>query len=233
MNHAPSVPVPNSRFAFTQPNRNAIGIGSVLLANAATPAAHAQTKFVSLKPTAVAQNLPRVEQAAPPNESWVVLAVEMIDSMAQQGGVHEGLSSCEQLVRVKQGLPSEVYWRAAILASLAGRDSKQVSQYIDQAERAPGRFSPSLLPGGSLRGYVKRIPGQSFDAALNRHARTALTDSRPTEAFRVLATFLQQDGQSQRAEKFAIAAKKALPPANSTDKKTVLLTATEAKTEPR
>ncbi len=36
----------------------------------------------------------------------------------------------------------------------SGRDSKQVSQYIDLAERAPGRFSPSLLPGGSLRGYV-------------------------------------------------------------------------------
>jgi hypothetical protein len=190
------------------------------------------TKFVSLKPTTSAPELPHIEPTARPNESWVVLAVEMIDSMAQKGGVNEGLSSCEQLIRVKQGLPAEVYWRAAVLASLAGRDSKQVAQYMDLAEQAPGRFSPSLLPGGSLRGYVKRIPGQSFDNALNRHARTALTDSQPMEAYRVLSRFLNLDGQSQRAEKFALAAKKALP-ATNTKTTTVLLTATDPVIEPR
>lgn len=233
VNSLPNVTAIQSRFASNQPRQHNAGVGSVLLPKNEVPATNGQNRLVSLnQPRDVAKS-PLNEPTPQANESWVVLAVEMIDSMAKQGGVNEGLASCEQLIRVKPGLPSEVYWRAAILASLAGRDSKQVSQYIDLAERAPGRFSPSLLPGGSLRGYVKRIPGQTLDKALDRHARTALIESRPTEAYRVLATFLHQDGQSQRAEKFAIAGKKTLPPATSTEKNAVLLTSTEASLESR
>jgi hypothetical protein len=233
VNSHPHVAALQSRLASNQPRQNGLGVGSVLLPKKELPVATGQTRLVSLNQASNAPKFPLTEPAAQPNESWVVLAVEMIDSMAKQGGVSEGLASAEQLIRVKQGLPSEVYWRAAILASLAGRDSKQVSQYIDLAERAPGRFSPSLLPGGSLRGYVKRIPGQTLDKALDRHARTALTESRPTEAYRILATFLHQDGQSQRAEKFAIAGKKALPKASNTEKDAVLLTSAEASVESR
>ncbi len=191
----------------------------------AVPGEKPVTAVSTLAAVRRANHAARLQETTQGQESWLVLAVELIDSMAQKGGVGEGLAACEQLINVRPKLSSEIYWRAAVLASLAGRDSKQVARYIELADRTGERFSPSILPGGSLRAYVARIPGQSFDNALNRHARTALTGDRPTEAYQVLAAFLKQDGQSQRAEKFALAAK-GLPQPTPTQEK-ILLTAKE------
>jgi hypothetical protein len=186
------------------------------------------TSTASGKPVSNQAAIPAASKPNIVDESWMVLAMQLIDSMATNGGVHEGLAACEHLVNSRSNLPSEVYWRAAILASLAGRESKQVARWLAMAEQAGDRFTPTDLPGGSLRAYIQRIPGQTLDSALNRHAKTALVGDQPIEAYLVLSAFLKNDGQTQRAEKFMLAAKGRLEKSQSDSfKSPVLLSSTQ------
>ena len=138
-------------------------------------------------------------------ETWQVLAMEIIDSMAMTGGVQEGLAACEQLVRVQEDLPAEAYWKAAILSSLAGRSEAEVAKWVAVAETKAATFRAHLLPGGSVRAYVQRLSGKSLDETLNRHAMAALQSEQPADSYRILAGLLKLDGQHQRANRFVTA----------------------------
>ncbi len=151
---------------------------------------------------------PRIVSRAPASskESWLVSAVELIDLMVQQGGVEEGLQACEQLIRVREGLPSEVYWRAAALSAVSGRDTRQVVAFIDAAEKLGNPFKPRQLPGGSLRAYLARAHIVTLDESLNRLAKAAMANDDPSPEYRVLSAMFALDGQPERARLFFAAA---------------------------
>jgi len=144
--------------------------------------------------------------AAPAPATWLTAAVELIDLMVEQGGVEEGLQACEQLIKVRDQLPSEIYWRAAALASLSGRDARQIVDFVDRAEKAGDRFDGQQFPGGSLRAYAKTAKGTTVDETLNRLAKAAMTSTNPAAEYRSLSAILTLDGQSSRARVFLAAA---------------------------
>lgn len=144
--------------------------------------------------------------STPARESWLSSAVELIDLMVQQGGVDQGLQACEQLISVRKQLPSEIYWRAAVLASLSGRDAQKIVAFVELAEKAGDRFEGHQLPGGSLREYAKRANGKTVEETLNRIAKSALTSDHPTAEYRSLSAMLTLDGQASRARVFLAAA---------------------------
>jgi len=131
--------------------------------------------------------------------------------MVQQGGVEEGLQACEQLIRVRDGLPSEIYWRAAALAAVSGRDSHEILALIDNAEKAGDRFTSQQLPGGSLRAYLKMAKATTLDESLNRIAQAAMTNEDPSSDYRVLSAMFALDSQPDRARLFLAAASKSAP----------------------
>jgi hypothetical protein len=126
--------------------------------------------------------------------------------MVQQGGVEEGLQACEQLIRVREGLPGEIYWRAAALAAISGRDAREVIALIDHAEKSGDRFSPRQLPGGSLRAYLARANITTLDESLNRFAAAAMSNHNPLPEYRVLSAMFALDSQPERARLFLAAA---------------------------
>ncbi len=148
---------------------------------------------------------------ASPRASWLTSAVELIDLMVEQGGIEEGLQACEQLIRVRDGLPSEIYWRAAALAAISGRESSVIVALIDDAEEAGDRFSARQFPGGSLRAYLRTANVATLDGTLNRLAKAALTSEDPTSDYRVLSAMFALDSQPDRARLFLAAAAKAAP----------------------
>jgi hypothetical protein len=131
--------------------------------------------------------------------------------MVQQGGVEEGLQACEQLIRVRDGLPSEIHWRAAALAAVSGRDAREVTALIDNAEKAGDRFNPRQLPGGSLRAYLAKANITTLDQSLNRLAETAMTSDNPSPEYRVLSAMFALDSQPERARLFLAAANDSIP----------------------
>ncbi|MDZ4852968.1 MAG: hypothetical protein SGI77_27085 [Pirellulaceae bacterium] len=147
---------------------------------------------------------------------WLASAVELIDLMVQQGGVDEGLKACEHLIQVRDQLPSEIYWRAALLAAVSGREANQIVAFIDRAEKSGDRFSVRQLPGGSLRAYVKSTKNASIDDAMNRLAQSALKNAKPTAEYTALSALLALDGQPSRARVFLTAAANAKLPSDTT-----------------
>jgi hypothetical protein len=73
------------------------------------------------------------------------------------------------------------------------------------AETKAASFRAHLLPGGSVRAYVQRLSGKSFEETLNRHAMEALRSEQPADSYRILAGLLKLDGQHQRADRFVVA----------------------------
>ncbi len=145
---------------------------------------------------------------ASPKATWLTSAVELIDLMVEQGGVEEGLQACEQLIRVRNQLPSAIYWRAAVLATVSGRESREIIAMIENAEKAGGRFNASQLPGGSLRAYLRTANAATLDQSLNRIAQTALASNDPSSDYRVLSAMFALDSQPDRARLFLAAANK-------------------------
>ncbi len=80
-----------SRLVSNQPRQLNVGAGSVLLPKNEVPATNGHNRLVSLNQPSDVPKLPRNEPAPQANESWVVLAVEMIDSMAKQEVSAKGL----------------------------------------------------------------------------------------------------------------------------------------------
>jgi hypothetical protein len=174
-----------------------------------------RTSALGVQPSTVRSATVRSDTALT-NASWLASAVELIDLMVEKGGVEEGLQACEQLIRVRENLPSEVWWRAAVLAAVSDREPREVAALIETAEKADGQFSARQLPGGSLRAYLRTANASTLDDTLNRFAKAALTNPNPTPQYRVLSAMLALDGQSERSRLFLAAATRTQSSADTT-----------------
>lgn len=137
------------------------------------------------------------------SQSWLTTATLLIDEMVARNRSDEALRACEQLMRVRDDLPSGIYARAALLGAAAGRDASQLAAWIDRA--GDMKAIAAALPGKSVRSYLKPTESARLDTGLNRLAAAALQNATATAELKVLAGLLAADGQSQRAALFLAA----------------------------
>ncbi len=157
------------------------------------------------------RNLPPLVQrtSVTPRADWLETAVELIDMMVERGGAEEGLKACEQLIRVREGLPSEIYGRAAILAALADRDAATIAKYVDIAESKGFSFASGRGTNYSMQLYASLAKKRSLDNVLNRIAKSAMSSSNPQTHYRAIAALLAVDNQMERSQLFLTAARDA------------------------
>jgi len=150
----------------------------------------------------LASATPRV--AYKPSTAWTNEAIALIDDMAQSGGATESYAAAKQLMKSHNALPGHFYTRAAILGALNNADSSVVLRYLELAKTNQADPNGSDLPGGSIRSFVAKIPSGSMDKLLNTIAAKALSkDNDRKPEFKVLASLLVMDGQTDRASRFA------------------------------
>lgn len=157
----------------------------------------------------------QVPSTTTPPRHWLTSAVELIDNMAEFGGSKEGLQACEQLINVRENLPSSIYLRAAVFAAAESKPADTVSKYLELAQRSGSKLNGSELPTGSFRTYIAKFSKGSVDDILNRIAEKAIKQNQPTNELRALAGLLALDGQAKRSARFLEAANSGPTDSNS------------------
>lgn len=122
--------------------------------------------------------------------STAAIASDLIDDMFQAGAFREAVSACRQLASAYEGIPSNIYLRHALAASMIDDHSLECVAAIGLA----------IANGSEVRTPEIDLQDSQglFDASIQRHAKTALEMDEP-ESLIVLAFLLRMDGQSERA----------------------------------
>ncbi len=158
------------------------------------------------------------------NDQWISIAVKLIDEMAVSGGYEEAQQACEQLIRVRDQVPAEIYARCGLLALMNGQSIQDAAVHFRAMQAAqPDIEFASVLSSDfvgalklddyeAIKGFIQDASRQllatksapkirlTSDSSVEVTSLKPVTVEANSDAALVLDTLLRVNGKQEKAD---------------------------------